>query len=348
MPTTVATTASSQAGRRLDRKLRNIATGHYTADDFVLADAKDADMAFGVTAAGLTAGTVAGAPTRAAGPGSYRSRDAYLAAMRAQIAQGTIDVLLTSASNAERLASDGSLDADGITLAVRGNDSTDIWLARGSSYATQPSRPFRTVDLAAIRPFCDLLLYSITLNNDLDHDLATLEAYGEFRREAASIGVRHFLEVFDPNAPAGLESGQVGAFVNDSIIRALAGVTSAQRPLFLKIAYNGADALAELVEHDPSLVVGILGGSAGTTLDTFELLHRAHLSGARVALFGRKIQQAESQLGLVGLMRPVLRGELSPVDAVRAYHRALAAAEIVPRRSLEADLELSDPVLRSE
>ena len=54
-----------------------------------------------------------------------------------------------------------------------------------------------------------------------------------------------------------------------------------------------------------------------------------------------------AQLDLVGLMRPVLRGELSPADAVRAYHDALAKAEIAPRRGLEADLEVTDPVLRS-
>ena len=106
------------------------------------------------------------------------------------------------------------------------------------------------------------------------------------------------------------------------------GSPAAHRPLFLKMPYNGADALAELVEHDPSVVVGILGGSAGTTRDTFELLHRAERHGGRVALFGRKIQRAESQLDLVGLMRPVLRGELTPADAVRAYHEALAKAEI--------------------
>jgi hypothetical protein len=44
----------------------------------------------------------------------------------------------------------------------------------------------------------------------------------------------------------------------------------------------------------------------------------------------------------------VLRGELSPADAVRAYHDALAKAEIAPQRSLEADLQVTDPVLRSE
>jgi hypothetical protein len=95
-------------------------------------------------------------------------------------------------------------------------------------------------------------------------------------------------------------------------------------------------------------VVGIYGGTVGTTRDTFELLHRAHIHGARVALFGRKIQHAESQLHLVQLLRPVLRGELSPPDAVKAYHEALADAQLQPRRSLAEDLELTDRVLRSE
>ena len=324
---------------RLDRKLSSIAEGRYTADDFVIADAKDADMAFGLTCAGPATGAAAAA-------GQYRTRSEYLAAMRALVAQGDLDIVLTSASNGQRLAREGSLQD--VTLAVRGNDTTDIWNNRGSRYTTLPSRPFRTADLTAIRPFCDLVLYSMTFNNILDCDLATLEAYGRFRLEAAALGIRHFLEVFNPNAAADLAPDQVGAFVNDSIVRALAGITEEQRPLFLKVAYNGADALAELAGHDPSVVVGVLGGSAGTTRDTFELLSRAEKHGARVALFGRKIQRAESQLDLVGLMRPVLRGEVSPADAVRAYHEALVRAGIAPHRSLQADLEVTDPVLRAE
>jgi hypothetical protein len=310
----------------------------------VIADAKDADMALGLTCAGPVTGVPAGT-AGTAGPGRHRTRGEYLGAMRALVAQGDIDILLTSASNGERLTGYGPLQE--VTLAVRANDTTDIWNYRGGRYTSAPSRPFRTADLTAVRPFCDLVLYSLTFNNDLDGDLATLEAYRAFRQEAAALGIRHFLEVFNPNAPAGLAAEQVGAFVNDSIIRTLAGVTHAQRPVFLKVAYNGPDALAELAGHDPSVVVGILGGSAGTTRDTFELLHQAERHGARVALFGRKIQRAESQLDLVSLMRPVLRGELSPADAVRAYHDALAKAEIAPQRTLEADLEVTDRVLRS-
>ena len=324
------------AARRLDRKLGSIAAGRYTPADFVIADAKDADMAFGLAAGG---------PVDDAPGSRHRTRAEYLGAMRALAAQGELDILLASASNGERLAEEGSLEDT--TLAIRANDSTDIWSQRGGCYPALPSRPFRTADLTAIRPFCDLVLYSLTFNNDLDRDLATLEAYRTFRPEAAALGIRHFLEVFNPNAPA-WPPEQVGAFVNDSIMRTLAGVTREHRPLFLKVAYNGSDTLAELAGHDPSVVVGVLGGSAGTTRDTFELLHRAERHGARVALFGRKIQRAESQLDLVSLLRPVVAGELSPADAVRAYHDALARAGIAPRRTLEADLEVTDPVLRSE
>jgi hypothetical protein len=325
--------------RRLDRKLRSITEGRYTPDDFVIADAKDADMAFALTCAGPVTGA-------AAGTGRYQTRGEYLAAIRALAAQGELDIVLTSASNGQRVAAEGWLGDE--TLAIRANDTTDVWNNRGGSYTTAPSRPFRSADLTAVRPFCDLVLYSMTFNNILDYDLATLEAYGRFRAEAAGLGIRHFLEVFNPNAAVDLAPDQVGAFVNDSIVRALAGVTAEQRPLFLKVVYNGADAMAELAGYDPSVVVGILGGSAGTTRDTFELLHRAEKHGARVALFGRKIQNAESQLDLVGLMRPVLRGELSPADAVRAYHEALAKDGITARRPLEADLEVTDPVLRAE
>jgi shikimate kinase len=94
------------------------------------------------------------------------------------------------------------------------------------------------------------------------------------------------------------------------------------------------------------LIVGILGGSAGTTRDTFELLAQGQAAGAKVALFGRKIQRAESQLDLVRLMRAVLDGEQAPEAAVRAYHESLAAAGIAPQRALEADLQVTDPTLQ--
>ena len=83
--------------RRLDRKLGNIAAGRYTPDDFVIADAKDADMAFGLTSAGPVTGD---RPERAGTGLAPNTSDA----MRALVAQGELDILLTSASNGERLA----------------------------------------------------------------------------------------------------------------------------------------------------------------------------------------------------------------------------------------------------
>lgn len=329
--------------RRLDRKLANISSGRYVPDDFVIADAKDADMAFGLQAAGPRRDPAGSSEWS----GGFRTRVEFLEDMRLLAAQDTLDIMLTSASNAEKLYSDGSVD-DEVTLAVRANDTTDIWNTRGGGYPALPSRPFRTAHLPSIAAFCDLVLYSVTFNNDLECDLATLEAYRAFRLEAADLGIRHFLEIFNPNAPVNLTAAQFGAFVNDSIVRTLAGVTAAERPLFLKVAYNGSRALSELIEHDPELVVGVLGGSAGTTRDTFELLARAERHGARVALFGRKIQRAESQTYLVGLMRPVLRGELSPEAAVKAYHAALEQSGIAAQRPLDADLQVTDPVFLSE
>src|SRR5204862_4725357 len=139
----------------------------------------------------------------------------------------------------------------------------------------------------------------------------TLEQYRLFREEAERKGFRHFWEVFDPNAPDGLSPQDVPQFINDSIARTLAGVGAAGRPVFLKIVYHGPRAMEELVSYDPHLVVGILGGSAGTTYDAFKMLAEAKKYGARAALYGRKINSAECQLAFVRLLRHIADGDLT-------------------------------------
>src|SRR5206468_11328215 len=129
-------------------------------------------------------------------------------------------------------------------------------------------------------------------------------------------------------------------YLNDMIARMLAGVAPAGRPLFLKIVYHGPAALEELVRYDPGLVVGILGGSAGTTRDAFQLLHDAQKYGARIALFGRKINNAENQLAFVQFLRLIVDGVIGPVEAVKAYHAVLSKLGLRPHRSLEDDLKL--------
>ena len=339
--------------KRLDEKLARIRAGQYTRADFVIADAKDGDMGSGCTTP-AAARNRDGSPV----PGPRRLRT-YLDQIAAIVQQDIVDIMLVSASNLERLVEEGVFQASLVQPAIRANEATDCWGGlRGGSYTAQRSRPFRTAKLprvmhgtrhpapgAAITG-TDLGLYSVTFNNDLDSDLASLEAFAAFRDEAAENGFRYFLEVFNPNAPCGLEPRELPAFVNDHILRALAGVMRADRPLFLKIPFNGPAALEELAAYDPSLIVGVLGGGAGTTRDTFELLHQAEKHGARIALFGRKINLADSPLDIVRVMREVADGTVSPEEAVRAYHGDLQRQGITPSRSLAEDNVITEAVLK--
>ncbi len=339
--------------KRLDRKLANLLAGSNSPGDFIIADAKDADMAFGVTAPGPQTGSCRHGFNES--EGCWKTLPQYLDQIRAVIAQDIVDIMLLSASNLERLGMrEGLFRNSEITPAARANDTSDVWAVRGGKYPTEhPSRAFRTATIDHIkygsltedhkRPFtgADLGLYSITFTNHIDWDYKALTDYHDFRIEAERKGFRHFLEVFNPNVNPGIPDKKIAAFLNDHIIRALAGVTSAGRPVFLKIPYNGPGPLEELASYDPGLVVGILGGSAGTTLDAFQLIHDARKYGARVALFGRKINLSESPLAFIEFLRHVVDGQITPTDAVKAYHDVLRKTGIAPQRHLQQDLQLT-------
>ena len=322
----------------LDQKLDRIRAGTYGPKDFIIADAKDGDMGGGAGAMGID-------PTR----GLAHPASVYRSAMMEMAASGLVDIMLMSLSSAEALAAETDLAAQGVTPAVRLNEGTDIWGFRGANYRSQAARPFRTARLDRARALCDLGLYAVTFYNDVDRDVAALNAYSEFRDQASNAGMRHFLEVFNPAFPIDTGGEDIGIFINDAIVRCLAGVASADRPLFLKMQYNGARAMSELAAFDPgNLIVGILGGSAGTTRDTFELISQAERFGARVALFGRKIYSAEDSVEIVRAMRRVVEGDLSPIDAVKAYHDHLGKTGLSPSRSLQDDLQVTDPILVPE
>jgi tetraacyldisaccharide-1-P 4'-kinase len=106
----------------------------------------------------------------------------------------------------------------------------------------------------------------------------------------------------------------------------------------LKIPYLGPEVTEQLAAYDRSVVVGILGGGAGTTHDAFGLVEEAKRHGARVALFGRKINAAEHQLAFVKVLRAVADGQLAADEGVKAYHGELAKLGIRPHRSLADDL----------
>jgi hypothetical protein len=329
--------------KSLDQKLANIRANPHGAKDFILADAKDADMAAGLAATGKD-------PLS----GKARSLADYRDQMRQVVKQGLVDIMLMSASTSEQLTIRERLfDSSHVTPAVRANDTSDIHLMSGGTYSAAPSRPFRSATIEQIqsgkvnptdaerRLGANLGLYSITPNNDIEFDLETLEAYKQFRIEAETKGLRHFLEVFDPNACGNHCPTDLGRFINDLIVRTLAGVPSSGRPLFLKIAYHGPEAMEQLVAYDPTLVPGILGGSSGTTHDAFALLEQARQYGARAALFGRKINNSEHQLTFVTYLHAIANGQIAAAEAVKAYHGELQKLKINPYRSLKDDMELT-------
>ena len=308
-------------------------------------------MAFGIGAPGRS-------PERHDGELHYRTLAEYREQIRQVVRQGIVDIVLMSASTSEVLTlQDGLFEDSPVTPASRANDSTDIHLPRGGSYHTEPSRAFRTATIDHLqcghldcsagerRRGVDLGLYSITFNNRLQSDLELLEQFKAFREEAERKGFRYFLEIFDPNVPNAVAPERTPGFVNDLIARTLAGVTSAGRPLFLKMVYHGPKAMEELVSYDPHLVVGILGGSAGTTLDAFQLIQDAQKYGARVALFGRKINNAENQLAFIEFLRHIVDGVIVADEAVRAYHSVLEKLGIQPHRTLQEDLTLQTAVM---
>ena len=353
--------------KSLDLKLAEIKANR-SSRAFIIADAKDADMAFGVRATGRRDYL----SKRGARPAQfspevwsreeygYRSLPEFLDIIREVTHQGLVDIMLMSAYVNEQLTiKEGLFKNSHVTPAARANDTTDVWAVRHGCYTREPSQPFRSASIDHIQcgevecerdgrgnfPGANLGLYSITYVNDLEQDREALLWYKGFREEAERKQFRHFLEVFDPNVDSGIPPEKLGEFINDNILRTLAGVPESGRPIFLKIVYHGPKAMEELAQYDPNLVVGILGGSAGTTYDAFRLVHDAQKYGARVALFGRKINNAEHQLAFIEMLRLITDGKINPEEAVRAYHGVLQGKGIRPQRPLEEDLKLTDQAM---
>src|SRR5947209_8568503 len=160
--------------KSLDLKLARIHADPRGARDFILADAKDPDMALAIGAPGRS-------PESHPNEACYRSLAEFRDVIVQIIEQRLVDVMLMSASTSEVLTMQRRLfDASPVTPAVRANDTTDVHIIRGGRYPSDPSRPFRTATLDHIqcghldctpperRRGVDLGLYSITFNNDTE------------------------------------------------------------------------------------------------------------------------------------------------------------------------------------
>ncbi len=124
---------------RLNGKLSRIRDGSYRPADFIIADAKDADMGGGIGALGkITDGDGRQRPATAAD---------YLAAMARMMESGLVDIMLTSQNSAEALDAGKIFASSDVTPAIRLNDATDIWGFRGATYRGSAAIPFRTARL---------------------------------------------------------------------------------------------------------------------------------------------------------------------------------------------------------
>ena len=295
-------------------------------------------MALGIGAPGHS-------PEMHAGEVQFRTLEEYRDQMRLITRQGLVDIMLMSASSNHALTIRERLfDDSPVTPAVRANDTTDIHLARGSTYRAasrrvRSARRASTTSSAATsiarprsgRSGANLGLYSVTFNNDLEHDLRDAGAVPRVPRRGRAQGF--------PLLPRGLRPERHGrgrrrglAAVHQRHDHADAGGGRPGGPAAVPqdrlSRPEGAGRAGPVTTR--SLVVGILGGSAGTTRDAFQLLHDAQKYGAKVALFGRKINNAENQLAFVQFLRLIVEGQVGPVDAVKAYHAVLGQAGTAP------------------
>ena len=191
--------------KSLDKKIAEVKASA-SSRAFIIADAKDADMAFGA---------------RAPGPRSYLSRlgerparfspevwtrdefgcrnlPEFLDIIREVVHQGLVDIMLMSAYVNEQLSiKEGLFRNSPVTPAARANDTTDVWAIRHGCYTREPSQPFRSATIDHIQcgkiecertgeefPGANLGLYSVTFVNELEQDREASQWFKEFREEA--------------------------------------------------------------------------------------------------------------------------------------------------------------------
>src|SRR5258705_13910344 len=110
--------------KSLDTKIARILADP-SVKDFILADAKDADMAFGMAAPGKS-------PEHYASEARFRSLQEFRELIRQNVKQGLLDIMLMSASTNEVLTiQERIFENSHMTPAARANDATDIHAVMG-------------------------------------------------------------------------------------------------------------------------------------------------------------------------------------------------------------------------
>ena len=196
--------------KSLDAKLARIAADP-SCGDFILADAKDADMAFGISARSAP-------PKRdnAVGetPLGYRSSQEFRDQIREIVAQQLVDIMLMSASTSDVLAVQRAAFRQQPRHAGNSRERHDRHLAgrrQGRATADNPrchfarrflkkpmERSRQSVPSAAGRP--GPVLHHAQQRRDV-WIAPRCKRTAISARKRDEVGFRHFLEVFAPNAP---------------------------------------------------------------------------------------------------------------------------------------------------
>ena len=134
--------------KSLDIKLKNIISSNYKASDFIIADAKDADMAAGIRAPGYLRESIGTLTNKTA------NYEHYLRKMESMTASEEVDIMLMSMTSAERLINKKIFENNSVTPAIRLNDTSCTWgMIRNGEYSKEESRPFATAQLKHAKNF---------------------------------------------------------------------------------------------------------------------------------------------------------------------------------------------------
>ena len=111
--------------KRLVQKLSNLPNGSISTKNFIFADAKDADVAFGITESGPQIGSCRYGYNES--EGFWETLAQYRQQIRAVTEQDIFDIMLLSASNVEKIGiHEGLFKNPAITPAARENDTSDF------------------------------------------------------------------------------------------------------------------------------------------------------------------------------------------------------------------------------
>ena len=210
-------TSLSTMIKSLDTKLADIHANPSGSKAFIIADAKDADMAFGIAAPG---------PRRDARTKDYESDWKSLEDYRTQIEtsfdEGIVDIMLLSASESRNPGNRGEAFREFPNhascsgkryLRYLGGSSRKMSGGRHRAHFAPQASTTLCMDASIqslVRRWSAPIsgLYSITFTNNLDEEHQALREFQDFRLEAERKGFRYFLEVFNPNVEPGISESR--------------------------------------------------------------------------------------------------------------------------------------------